>query len=324
MKFTKTITKKYRDGTTEEEEIFDSVKLVKTIIIAAVVIIAFFVVNPISCIGPAERGIQVIGGQPQDTILLPGINFHVPVIGKIQKYSIGPNTYDLVIDIANRGAVSKDNQIIGAEGKIVWNFDANKIDAMVKRYPNRDSIENIIKNTAYEALKTVIGKYSIYDLPGNMALIGSEAFTNLKQKLTDYPIEITQFNVTNFDWSDEFDKRINDTMAAQQKVREMEQQAAITEQQSKQQVIQAEAQARALIAEAEGKKTAAELNAQALIAEAQGKNEANRLVSQNQSVEWRRLELEIQLERAKRWDGREIPTYLPLNPAGGIVTLPAK
>ena len=33
--------------------------------------------------------------------------------------------------------------------------------------------------------------------------------------------------------------------------------------------------------------------------------------------------VEIELEKAKKWDGRQVPEYVPLTAAGGIVTLPA-
>ena len=33
-------------------------------------------------------------------------------------------------------------------------------------------------------------------------------------------------------------------------------------------------------------------------------------------------ELEIELERAKKWDGRQVPEYVPLTAAGGIINLP--
>ncbi|MDR0551601.1 MAG: hypothetical protein LBG72_06250, partial [Spirochaetaceae bacterium] len=92
----------------------------------------------------------------------------------------------------------------------------------------------------------------------------------------------------------------------------------------KQQVIESEAQAKALVAKAEGEFNAAKLRAEAEIEAARGQNEANRLLSQNFTVEVRLKELEIELEKAKRWDGRQVPTYIPLNPAGGVVTLPAK
>ena len=98
----------------------------------------------------------------------------------------------------------------------------------------------------------------------------------------------------------------------------------MVEQTSQKQRIEAEAEALAVAARAEGRKKAAELDADAKRAEGQGIADYNRLVAQNQGLEIQLRQLEIQLQRAKRWNGNEIPTYLPLNPARGIVTLPGR
>jgi hypothetical protein len=124
-------------------------------------------------------------------------------------------------------------------------------------------------------------------------------------------------------------------MEAAQRVRQAEQQANIAEQENRRLAIEAEARAKAQIAKAEGDLKEAELNAQARIvranaerdakiAEGEGVRQYNQLIAQNLQTEIRIRELEIELERAKRWNGVEVPTYLPLNPAGGIVTLPTK
>ena len=60
-----------------------------------------------------------------------------------------------------------------------------------------------------------------------------------------------------------------------------------------------------------------------LLVEADALAYYNAKVAQNYQVEIRLKELEIQLERAKRWDGRQVPEYVPLTAAGGIVNLPS-
>ncbi|MDR2370919.1 MAG: hypothetical protein LBD71_05525, partial [Treponema sp.] len=148
-------------------------------------------------------------------------------------------------------------------------------------------------------------------------------------------VKITQLNISNFDWSPDFDKQINATMEAAQRVRQAEQQANIAEQENRRLAIEAEAKAKAQIAKAEGDLKEAELNAQARvvranaereakIAEGEGVRQYNQLIAQNLQTEIRLRELEIELERARNWNGVEVSTYLPLNPAGGVITLPVK
>jgi len=91
----------------------------KFLITGIVAIAALAIINPVTCVGPSERGIRVTLGKAHDDILHPGVHFRAPFLDKIETYSISPQTYDLFIPIDQRGAISKDNQLLGAEGKIV-------------------------------------------------------------------------------------------------------------------------------------------------------------------------------------------------------------
>jgi hypothetical protein len=58
-------------------------------------------------------------------------------------------------------------------------------------------------------------------------------------------------------------------------------------------------------------------------AEGQGISDYNRLIATKLSIEVQLRILEIELEKAKRWNGVEVSTYLPLTAPGSMVTLPA-
>jgi regulator of protease activity HflC (stomatin/prohibitin superfamily) len=217
---------------------------------------------------------------------------------------------------------------------VYWQYDEDQIYTIATRYSEK-SIENLLASEANSAIKTVIGTYTIFDLAANQSVIGDKVLQLIQSHIKDIPIQITQLNISNFDWSPDFDKQINATMEAAQRVRQAEQQANIAEQENRRLAIEAEAKAKAQIAKAEGDLREAELNSQARIvranaerdakiAEGEGVRQYNQLIAQNLQTEIRLRELEIELERAKRWNGVEVPTYLPLNPAGGIVTLPAR
>lgn len=318
-------TEKNRGLFLDEDGDISGVKIFKAIIGIVIFAVIIIFAWPMSCIGPSERGVRVTLGKANDEVLQPGVNFMAPFVGRIKKVNLKPHTYDLNIEIANRGAISKDLQIIGAEGKIVWSVTSDGVVQIVKKYNGTlDEIENIIKNSAYEALKTEIGKYSIYDLPAKMNEISANSLIALKSKVSAYPIDVTQFNVVNFDWSGDFDAQINKTMAAQQQVKEAEQQANIAEQNGKKLKIQAEAEAAARIAEAEGRKASAELNASAAEIEAKGIAEANRIKAQPSALEYQRAlwDYEIKLERAKHLaPGVEVPMYIPLAPNGAAAVI---
>jgi regulator of protease activity HflC (stomatin/prohibitin superfamily) len=309
-------------------------KLIKSAVIAVIAVAIIVIFNPTSCVGATERGIRYTFNKPSEEVLLPGIHLRAPLIGSIKTWSIVPNKLAIDIPIDSAGAISKDNQIIGVRLVVYWQYDENDIYTIAARYSEK-SIENILASEVNSAIKTIIGTYTIFDLAANQSVIGDKVYQLIQSHVKDRPVEITQLNISNFDWSPDFDKQINATMEAAQRVRQAEQQANIAEQENRRLAIEAEAKAKAQVAKAEGDLREAELNAQARIvranaerdakiAEGEGVRQYNQLIAQNLQTEIRIRELEIELERAKRWNGVEVPTYLPLNPAGGIVTLPAK
>jgi regulator of protease activity HflC (stomatin/prohibitin superfamily) len=295
--------------------------------------IIVFVGWPFSIINANERGIQYIFGEAMNEVLEPGIHAHAPVVGKIKTWKIVPNKLAIDIPIDNGGAISKDNQIIGARLIVYWNYDPERIYEAATKYTDQ-SIENMLASQANASIKTVIGSYTIFDLAANQETIGTKVLASMNTQTISYPILLTQLNISNFDWSSEFDQQIQATMNAAQQVKQAEQKANIAEQENRRLAIEAEAQAKASIAQAEGRLRTAELDSQAAVAKANGERDAAiaratgeaesyRLMQTTLQTQIRIRELDIEFERAKRWNGVEVPTYLPLTPAGGIVTLPA-
>jgi regulator of protease activity HflC (stomatin/prohibitin superfamily) len=313
---------------------FNVPRLLKGLIPAIVIIILVIFVWPFSIVKATERGIRYMFGEATNNVLEPGIHVHTPFVGEIRTWSIVPNKLAIDIPIDNGGAISKDNQIIGARLIVYWNYDESRVYEAATKYTGK-AIENMLASQANASIKTVIGSYTIFDLAANQETIGSRVMESMVKQVTSYPIQLTQLNISNFDWSPEFDTQIQATMNAAQQVKQAEQKANIAEQENRRLSIEAEAQAKAQIARAEGELRQSELNAQARIiranaerdariAEGEGIRQYNQLIAQNLQTEIRLRELEIELERAKRWNGVEIPTYLPLTPAGGIVTLPSR
>jgi regulator of protease activity HflC (stomatin/prohibitin superfamily) len=308
-------------------------RVIKPLAIAAAAVVLIVVFNPFTIIGATDRGVSYFLGAAGDEVIQPGLATHIPVIGAIRTWSIKPKEFKVKIAIDSNGAISKDNQIIGVESTIYWKFDEARILDIAKQY-SEETLKQIIESSAITSIKTIIGGYTIFDLAQNQANISENVMQRLTSTLSQYPVILTQLNVSNFDWSGDFDKQINATMEAAQAVKKATEEANIAEQQSRKQVIEAEAGAKAKLAtaqaDADQQKIAADAalyrsqkEAEARIAEGQGIAEYNRLIAVNQQIEIRMRELEIELERAKRWNGVEVSQYIPLTAAGGVVTLPS-
>ena len=130
----------------------------------------------------------------------------------------------------------------------------------------------------------------------------------MKAKMAEYPIEITEVKILNYDWSDVFDAQIEQTMTKTQEVKGKAQELLIAEQEAQKVVKTAEANKQALITEAEGEKEAARLNAEAKALEGEGIRKYNQSVQANMNLELKIRELEIAKIKAERWNGQYVPT----------------
>ena len=295
----------------------------KTSIFSVVVALFGFTMLMSSCtiIEPSERGVMVRLGQiTSEKPIEPGIVWHNPFIESVEVFSVVPKTYEVTFSVSDDGAITKDMQTLGATVAVRYNYDESRIIEIVKKYKTSNIIEDAMKDCIKASLKETTGKYSIYDIIANQEEITTQVGNVVLRRMQEnYPIFINSTAITNFDWSEDFDKQIRETANRTQQVKQAEQEANI-----------AAAQAQKKVKESEANKTAAELDAEAKIAKAKGDAEAKRLaadaqayenmkIAQNFSVMQAQWNYEIQLERAKHFNGKEVPDAAYIVPGTGAV-----
>lgn len=243
-----------------------------------------------SVIDPNERGIDVKLGQMQEEIIQPGWHWRTPFIIETRKFKLEPKTYEVSFSVGNDGAITKDMQTVGATVAVRYVYDETRIKDIVTLYANDSVIESAMKDNVKASLKETTGKYSIYDLVAHQNEITSEVANAMLTRMSNYPIAINQTTITNWDWSDDFDRQIKETANRTQQVKQAEQEANI-----------AAAQAQKLVKEAEAKKQAAELDAKAEIARANGIAEAKKIKADAQAYENQKIAQNLDVMRAQ-WD----------------------
>jgi regulator of protease activity HflC (stomatin/prohibitin superfamily) len=294
-------------------------------------VIVFIVCNPVVIIGPSDRGVVVQLGEVQDVILQPGLHFRNPFIQQVKKYTVTPFEFDYVIEVGRDGAITSDNQTIGVKLNLYWSYKPDEVTNIARQY-TKESIESILKSSLISSVKATLGKYTIFDLAKNQTKLSDEAFNEVKAITDKYPILITQLNLTNFDWSDSFDRNIEETQNKAQQVNQKEQELKIADLESQKQVKIAESERNALIAKAEGEKqqniliaegelAATRLQAEAKVVEGEAIRKYNEKIAQNLNVQIRLKELENEARRIEKWNGAYVPTnnYGPIPVQTGAI-----
>lgn len=307
------------------------------------VLVLAVIFNPFSCVSASNRGVKVRFGAVQDGVVKPGLVVRLPVIEHIQSYSIQPQTLTFKISTGADGAITKDNQTVGVSMSIFYRLSSDRIVEIARSY-SQDRLETILRTTSESALKSVIGGYTIFDLASTQVEVSKKVHDVIAASIQQYPIEVVDLKLTNYDWSDHFDAQIQETMAKAQQVKQKEQELQITQLEAQKQVKEADAKREATILQAEGKKqasiteaegekqaaiTAAEgekqsiiLAAEAKIAEGEGLRKYNQSIAANLEIELKLRQLSIELERVQKWDGKYVPNNMygpiPVNTTGGV------
>lgn len=276
--------------------------------VAAVVLMSSY-----SIVEPSERAVKVTLGKIQGDTIEPGLIFHAPFITQIRKISMVPSTMSIDLSIGADSAVTQDLQAVGTTCNLQWRYIGSNVRAMVEEY-SRSNVEQAIRSAVLSAVKSSIGRYSIYDITSKQVEITAEVSDLAKSRTSQYPIEITQLTLNNFDWSSEFDAQISETMARTQQVRQAEQDLLIAEQTAQKQVREAEAERQAITIRAEAALEKAKLDAEAQQIAGDALAYYNRRVAENLNVEIQLRQLEIEKDRIEKWDGHYVPeqTYYPI------------
>lgn len=189
-------------------------KIVSGIIIAFIAIMSSF-----SIIETGERGVVLRLGEYKYT-MNEGLNFKAPFIDSVYKMQIRDRSYNSHVEVS-----SKDMQTIKISSSLVYSLDSQKVGDIYRRYGN--NIEStIIKPTVAEVINATIAQYPIEEFVSKRDEISKRIMGTIQTRLSDIGIDIKSFLITNHDFSDDYNKAIEQKKIAEQ--------AAITAEYNKQ------------------------------------------------------------------------------------------
>jgi len=286
------------------------IKIGVSIVVVLLLILLF---NPTYFVGAEYKGLVFKWGALQETVLEPGFHWRYPIYENMKEITIQPIRLDYKAEVGEDGAISQDNQTIGADVTVFYKYKPYDLPIMYREY-GETKIKSILMANIRESFKATIGNYKIFELPVSQDKIRAQVLEVLSNKLAVYPIELTEVKVVNYNWSEDFDKQIKETMNRAQQVKQKEQELLIAQNEQQKKVKEAEAEKQALITKAEGEKEAARLHAEAKVLEGEGIRKYNQSVALNWEIELKKMELEIEKIRVQQWNGQYVPNnvYSPI------------
>lgn len=271
--------------------------------IIAVALIAVLVVlgiNAFDTVPVGSTGILLTFGKVEDTALSEGIHLKIPFAQRIISMDNRVKKLELSTE-----AFSKDIQTVSATMAVNYRLQTDKTFSIYKT-TGLAYETNIVIPATHEVLKSVCAQYTAEELISKRAESSDKMRDELDVKLNDIGITITDFNIIDFDFSDEFINAVESKQVAEQlkKKAATENETAIAQAEREKQVSIKQSEA-----EAERVRIEAEAQAQSTLIAAQAEAEAARLAADAESYRLEKIsqyitESTIEKTMVEKWDGK--------------------
>ena len=274
-------------------------KIVALVIAALLVVI--LVGDSFATVPVGSTGILLTFGKVEDgKALSEGLHIKLPLVQRIVSMDNRVKKLEL-----NTEAFSKDIQTVSATLAVNYRLQAEKSFSIYKTHGTQYE-QNIIVPATHEVLKSVCAQYTAEELISKRAESSDMMRDELDAKLSGMGITVTDFNIIDFDFSDEFINAVEAKQVAEQvkKKAATENETAIAQAEREKQVSIKQSEA-----EAERVRIEAEAQAQSTLIAAQAQADAVKLAADAEAY---RMENEgkyvtaslIDKILAENWDGK--------------------
>lgn len=175
------------------------------------------------------------------------------------------------LDITTQ-SYSNDKQTMDVAMTVQYQVKPDSVKEIAKTYGGLTALEGKIQSIATERTKAVLSSYTADKIIMERATVSATVSAEIENTVGDnYHVDITMVALTNIDFSDAYEKAVEDKMVAEQAKlqKDYENQAAEAAAETAKKVAELQADA-----EAYAKEKAAEAEAKAIIAKAQAEAEA--------------------------------------------------
>jgi regulator of protease activity HflC (stomatin/prohibitin superfamily) len=218
-----------------------SFKVIRRLVIG--IVAALFVIiligMAITIVGPGERGILIQLGNMQG-IFGPGLHFKIPVIQNVVTIDVRTQKEQVQVD-----AASKDLQSIRTLVALNYHVDPARVDSLYQEI-GVQYVERIIDPAIQESVKAATAQFTAEELITKRPTVKEEIKAKLVERLSKTYIEIDDFSIVDFTFSDSFNAAIEAKQTAVQQALKAENDLKRIEIEAQQQIEKAKADAESI------------------------------------------------------------------------------
>jgi regulator of protease activity HflC (stomatin/prohibitin superfamily) len=232
-----------------------------------------------------ERGVILRNGAVVGTAE-PGLGFKLPIVDSIREINVQTQA-QVYKDVM---VYSRDQQNAGLQVSVNYRLASDKVEQIYSEFGGQNGIvTRLLDRQVPEEVKNVFGKFNAVTAIQERARLGMEIQEAIQKAASNPMLIVESVQVENIDFSDAYEKSIEQRMLAEVEVQKVQQNAEREKVQAEIAVIQAKAQADAVKLQGD--------------AEAHAINARGKALRDNPSL--------IQLVQAEKWDGKLPTTMVP-------------
>jgi regulator of protease activity HflC (stomatin/prohibitin superfamily) len=232
-----------------------------------------------------ERGVILRNGAVIGTAE-PGLGFKLPIIDSVREINVQTQArvYEKVM------VYSRDQQNANLQVSVNYRLATDQVEKIYSEFGGQEGIvTRLLDRQVPEEVKNVFGRFNAVTAIQERARLGMEIQDAIQKASNNTMMIVESVQVENIDFSDAYEKSIEQRMLAEVEVQKVQQNAEREKVQAEILVIQAKA-------EADAKKLQGEAEAYAI-------NARGKALRDNPAL--------IELVQAEKWDGKLPTTMVP-------------
>lgn len=193
----------------QEESEVNVGKLVVFGVIALILLVGLF--SSFYQINAGQRGVLLTFGKPDMTAKTEGLHFKIPMIQNVIKFDIKTQKYE----VQKASAASKDLQTVTTDVTINYYVNPENVPEIYQKI-GINYQDKVIAPAVQEVVKASTAAYTAEELITKRPEVKEKIDLLLTERLRTWNIIVQSVAITNFDFSEEFNRAIESKVTAEQ------------------------------------------------------------------------------------------------------------
>jgi regulator of protease activity HflC (stomatin/prohibitin superfamily) len=209
-------------------------------VVFLLVAVAILLFMSIRIIGPGDQAVVVRLGRAQETTLAPGVHAVIPFFDQVYTFSTRTQKLEATAD-----AASRDLQSVTTRLALNFSLEPKSINKLYQEI-GIEWQSRILEPALQESVKSATSRFSAEELITRRQELKEAVRELLTARLSEKYILVDEVSITDFRFSDEFDKAIEAKQVAEQNALKARQDLERIKIEGEQRVTQAKAEADSL------------------------------------------------------------------------------